>query len=191
MIKLTGITYMTMKEAEKKKEDLKKNFVERLLVDTSGEVKLLKETDIEKALLFKTNLDNWYQSDDKNPFIITEQTKYFRKYIYDTLRRDYPELLCTTIPEADKSNGKSINIFKPTDSDEKKNFLVKKQEEMEEQLLNHIGFTSVIELLIQSQKKIVGHNCFMDLMFLYSHFIETIPPSYQEFKTKLFSSFPE
>lgn len=182
---------MTMKEAEKKKEDLKKNFVERLKVDPSGEVKLAKEKDIEKALLFKANLEAWLNSDDKNPFIVTEQTRYFRKYVYDTLRADYPDLSCTTVPEIDKADGKSIHIFKPTDGEEKRNYLIKKQEEMEEQLLSHIGFTSVIELLIQSQKKIVGHNCFMDLMFLYSHFLETVPLDYQEFKTKLFQSFPE
>ena len=86
---------------------------------------------------------------------------------------------------------KQIHVHKPQSEENKKSFMIKRREEIEERILEHVGFTSVIELLVESRKKLVGHNCFFDLLFMYSHFIEYIPEDYQRFKLKLSESFPE
>ena len=52
------------------------------------------------------------------------------------------------------------------------------------------GFSRIIEEIIKSQKPIVGHNCFSDLIRMYQNFIDDLPLKYQEFKETLHSAFP-
>ena len=52
------------------------------------------------------------------------------------------------------------------------------------------GFSRIISELIKSQKPIVGHNCFSDLIRMYQNFIDDLPFKYQEFKETLHSAFP-
>lgn len=44
-----------------------------------------------------------------------------------------------------------------------------------------LGFSRVIELMIKSKKPLVGHNMFLDVMFLYDHFIADLPPTLKQF----------
>ncbi|CDW79233.1 poly-specific ribonuclease parn-like domain-containing protein 1-like [Stylonychia lemnae] len=47
-----------------------------------------------------------------------------------------------------------------------------------------IGFSKVIEELINSKKPLVGHNMLFDMMFLYQQFIDELPPTLKEFVAK-------
>ena len=51
------------------------------------------------------------------------------------------------------------------------------------------GVKNIIEKIIELKKPIVGHNCFIDLIFIMSHFMEEIPKSYKEYKNKLKNKF--
>ncbi|XP_067928512.1 poly(A)-specific ribonuclease PNLDC1-like [Watersipora subatra] len=55
---------------------------------------------------------------------------------------------------------------------------------------NSTGFTRVIDYLISKKKIIVGHNLYLDLMFIYEKFINPLPSSYTEYKAVLHSCFP-
>jgi len=180
---------MSMKEIQKKREEL----TQILMADTKknqiNNFKFQKQEDIIKSEKFNVDFKIWLDSENTEPFCLREQQKSFRKYVYDTLRRDYPELLYKTIM-VENSSEKEIQVFKPDVENNKISFMIKKKQLMEEQLLTSIGFTSVIELLIESKKQIVGHNCYLDLLFLYSHFVDYIPKNYLEFKTKLTELFP-
>ncbi|PVU87662.1 hypothetical protein BB559_004439 [Furculomyces boomerangus] len=52
------------------------------------------------------------------------------------------------------------------------------------------GFTKVIELLINAKKTIIGHNCLLDLVFIYSHFFGKLPNTLSEFKMLIHAIFP-
>jgi hypothetical protein len=53
-----------------------------------------------------------------------------------------------------------------------------------------IGFTHIFRHLCQSKKPVVGHNVFLDLLFMYDKFINNLPESYEEFKAKLHAALP-
>lgn len=180
---------MSMKEIQRKKEEIVQNLMSETKTNSLNNFKFEKQEDVMKSEKFKVDLKSWLESEIKEPFLLKEKQKSFRKYVYDTLRRDYPELLYKTITN-DNSMEKEILIFKPNIENNQVSFMVKKKQHMEEQLLASIGFTSVIELLIDSKKKLVGHNCYLDLLFLYSHFIDFVPKNYLEFKAKLNELFP-
>ena len=48
-----------------------------------------------------------------------------------------------------------------------------------------MGFTKVIEEIIQSKKPLVGHNMMFDIMFLYQQFIDDLPETLSEFFAKV------
>lgn len=62
----------------------------------------------------------------------------------------------------------------------------------EEHYNQSFGVTRIIELLIQEKKPIVGHNCYIDLMFLMHSFVEDISTwTLAEFLQKLNEYFPK
>ncbi|XP_017490510.1 PREDICTED: poly(A)-specific ribonuclease PARN-like [Rhagoletis zephyria] len=56
--------------------------------------------------------------------------------------------------------------------------------------LDMVGFSEVVRLLMKHQKPLVGHNIYLDLLFLYNTFLEPLPESYADFKIFLHSIFP-
>ena len=48
-----------------------------------------------------------------------------------------------------------------------------------------IGFSKVIEEIIRSKKPLIGHNMFLDMLFIYQQFIDDLPNSLGEFIPKV------
>jgi poly(A)-specific ribonuclease len=48
-----------------------------------------------------------------------------------------------------------------------------------------VGFSKVIEEIIRSKKPLVGHNMFLDILFVYHQFIDDLPSSLNEFIPKV------
>ena len=53
------------------------------------------------------------------------------------------------------------------------------------------GVKNIFEKIIEEKKPIIGHNCYIDLLFIMNYFIEEIPKSYKEFKSRLKYKFIE
>jgi len=186
-----GITYMTLKQAKRKKQDLEK--ADKKFADEPTDILILsKEEDLQKSKEFIGNLEAWIENkENQERFIVKEQSSLFRKHIYDTLQLKYKQLVFETISNPDKYNDKEIHIFKFADEKEREEYFAKKLKEKEDSFANLIGFTTVFQLLMDSKKPMVGHNFYLDILFLYSHFIEPLPYKFEEFKKTFNKSFPE
>lgn len=57
-------------------------------------------------------------------------------------------------------------------------------------LLHMIGFSEVIKLLVKYKKPLVGHNLYLDLLYIFNAFVEPLPENYKEFKSYFHSLFP-
>lgn len=53
-----------------------------------------------------------------------------------------------------------------------------------------MGFSLVIEAMIQAKKPIIGHNCMYDWIYLYNQFIGPLPETYLQFAQEWNSRFP-
>lgn len=53
-----------------------------------------------------------------------------------------------------------------------------------------LGFSRVIELIIKAKKPMIGHNMFLDVMYLYQHFIADLPETLDEFINNYSYYFP-
>lgn len=179
---------MSLKQEKKRRAELDKED-QKPKTDVNNLVKLIKEEDIQKSEKFAQDLKNWVAENKKEPFIFEEASSFFRKHIYDTLALHFPNLMYETVVK-EESTSKEIHIYN-FDENEKKLYEENKKKEKDNLMFTHVGFTNVVKLLINSKKPLVGHNCYFDLLFLYSHFIDTLPYSYDDFKKSLNKLFPE
>jgi len=66
--------------------------------------------------------------------------------------------------------------------------------EGEEQFTSVEAFTDRLDaikaVLAQRPRVLVGHNCFMDLVFIYNYFYGSLPDSVEEFQESLHAIFP-
>ena len=67
-----------------------------------------------------------------------------------------------------------------------------KQLEIEmEMLFNYeLGFSQVIQSIIEAKKPLVGHNMFLDMLFIYSQFIGNLPNTMTDFNNSWLEKFP-
>ena len=48
----------------------------------------------------------------------------------------------------------------------------------------------VLDLIVENQSVLVGHNCFQDLVFVYSQFLGGLPETVGEFSHVISQTFP-
>lgn len=134
------------------------------------------------------------QSDSKDleitlfiKFIKVRVYKYFESVIQDK----YPELTfefqydSEFMPERSQCMIKihsQTNVEEPVESE--------KDESLKEEEGDY-GFMDVIQELIDSEKPLITHNGFLDLLHLYNSFIGALPEDSEDFKREFLKSFPQ
>ena len=95
--------------------------------------------------------------------------------LHQEIMSRFPNLSCTF----DKSQGK-FYVGNKDEYDDPSEILITEA----------FGFSKIIQEIVESQKVIVGHNCFSDLVRIYQNFIDDLPLTYPEFKQCLHTAFP-
>ncbi|XP_050428249.1 pre-piRNA 3'-exonuclease trimmer-like isoform X2 [Adelges cooleyi] len=85
----------------------------------------------------------------------------------------------------------TINIIKITSKDEKSNTLNAKNNEASKQILfkKMLGIKHLLNLLSETKKPLVGHNCAMDILILCNQFYNPLPDTFKEYKSFLSNKF--
>ena len=175
-----GISYMTRKSQKKMKEKMskaiknKKSPSRNITVDTKSD-KMFVSAITEQMKAFMENEDE--------ELIITESNSFRRLLIHHIVSSKCKGLF------SEKFEKNTLRILKlsPEEIKERND---KKVEELESALSEAIGFSRVIELLIEKQLPIVGHNALLDLLYTYHQFIDELPENLSEFKEKISQAFP-
>eukprot|EP01135_Chromosphaera_perkinsii_P000319 Nk52_evm88s62 gene=Nk52_evmTU88s62 len=94
------------------------------------------------------------------------------------LRKAFPNIVTMN-----SNAGIYITKLDSTTSVQKK--LLEIENEERERMQELLGFRQVFDFMCESGVPIVGHNCFLDFLLLYSHLIEPLPNSLPSFKAKL------
>ena len=61
------------------------------------------------------------------------------------------------------------------------------EKDIQDLFLKEMGFSLVVQELINAKKPIVGHNMIYDIIYLYNQFIDYLPETYTEFINKVIS----
>lgn len=106
---------------------------------------------------------------------INEESSLNRYLIYTNL----PQILKNI--KISKGNEKLITITKFTQNE---------TEKFDEVFEKYGPFNKISKILFNSNKPIVGHNCLLDIFYLYQHFHTDLPEKLEDFKQNINEMFP-
>jgi len=105
--------------------------------------------------------------------------------IHAELRQRFPENLWTRFGE----NGQVIVV--KVSKERRAELELGEQDELKERTLDFLtGFSRIFDLIVEEQKPVVGHNLFMDLLFLHEKFYLPLPTKLKDFKKNINRLFP-
>ena len=145
---------------------------------------LFKENDKKIYNEIKKIFDEFYNS-NSNELKIEKIQRHILIYFLNNLSEEIRNKIFIN------ENNKNFILIKKVSNEEK----IKKINLENENILNKIkhekGIKILFEKIIEKKKKIVGHNCLVDILFIYNNFIETIPKDFKIFLMKLLNNFNE
>ncbi|XP_024876104.1 pre-piRNA 3'-exonuclease trimmer-like [Temnothorax curvispinosus] len=120
---------------------------------------------------------------ETDSFKIESPTPTLQYYMHKELRRRFPNVWTY-------SGNNMVNVIKvPPDS---RRILEEEEGSILENVLleSYIGFSKVFKLLVSLKKPIIGHNSFLDFMFMHQQFYKPLPRKYTDFKNNIHKLFP-
>ena len=123
----------------------------------------------------------------KHEKVVRHLVLYFLNKLDENIRkRIFIEYKDETVGEETKSY---MFIHKLNSYEEKQHKINQENNEIIALIKREKGIKNIIEKIISSKKPIVGHNCFIDLLFIMSHFMDEIPKNFNTFKLRLRNEF--
>ena len=172
-----GVSYMN-----KDQEKLFWQYHKRDYIQNNISPVLLRQYDEKYINPALAEINNFLNSDDVEKTILEINfiSKGLPQYLFlKTVEKTYSTVSCYI-----KRSG--LIIVKKNLSDEKFNF-GEQYEILAKQIL---GFSSVIYLISELKKTVIGHNMLGDLIFVYGMFYHTLPDTYLKFKSEIHKIFP-
>jgi len=115
-------------------------------------------------------------------FPFNHSINHLRNYaLLKRLRQVFPDVLITTV------NGHLMVTRIEADGPDMEE-IYRREEEAAVEFVR--GVSRVIEVIIDLRKTIVGHNMMVDLLFIYEHLVDHLPPDLNSFKQSLKRTFP-
>lgn len=130
------------------------------------------------------NLDN-NEEYDKCPLYIEIENPYLRLLAHTLIIKYFNSIFCISVKLNDKKN---LAIYK-TEKDSYNEQIKALQMEIEK-INETIGVRLLFDEIIKSNKILIGHNCFYDILHIYQTFYHELPDSIHAFKRKWTELFP-
>ncbi|KAJ3428753.1 poly(a)-specific ribonuclease pnldc1 [Anaeramoeba flamelloides] len=144
----------------------------------------VKQQVLEEYYKFCEQVSEWVDSEG-NEFKYNQRSPFARRYWYQKFRKKYPNLLIDTSYE----NGKHMFCLKKCNEEEMKDHYLQKIQDKIFYQHEQLEITEIFLIIKEKQIPIVGHNCWLDLLHIYNAFIDDLPETLQEFKTKVKENF--
>ncbi|KAJ3002533.1 hypothetical protein HKX48_002275 [Thoreauomyces humboldtii] len=137
---------------------------------------------VEEAIV---NIQDWLQNSPDQTLNVPCPTSFHRRLVHQEVKKRYRfngALKTSGADDAVAITKLSVEERSAPGND-REHQLLKELEEL-------VGFRKVIELVSKSQKPVVGHNMFLDVLQTFSSFYKTLPIDVREFRNEMHSLFP-
>ena len=189
-----GVPYLNNENLKKLTERLMSGNINKYdpkNISTFKNIVLYKEQDKIRYKDFHDTFMNFYNNKEekilKHEKIVRHLMLYFLNKLDEDIRKKiFIEYKDEIVGEDVKSY---IFIHKLNSYEEKLQKINQENNEIIALIKREKGIKNLIEKIISSKKPIVGHNCFIDLLFIMSHFMDDIPKNFHTFKLKLKNEF--
>ena len=182
-----GVSYLNNEQIDKLKDRFGKGSLNKYEPKDDKQFKnivLYKDSD---KILYKNFLDKFNEFYNNPEVTIFKHEKFFRHILLYFLNNISKEVRNTIFIE---SKDDYIYIYKLNSVEEKNKKIDEENNELLEMIKKEKGVKTIIEQIVKSEKPIVGHNCFIDLLFIMNYFFEPIPGNFYFFKCYLLTYFP-
>ena len=189
-----GVPYLNNENLKKLTERLMAGNINKYdpkNISSFKNIVLYKEQDKIRYKDFYNQFMNFYNNKEekilKHEKIVRHLMLYFLNKLDEDIRKKiFIEYKDEIIGEDVKSY---LLIHKLNSYEEKLQKINQENNEIIALIKKEKGIKNIIEKIISSKKPIVGHNCFIDLLFIMSHFMDDIPKNFHTYKLKLKNEF--
>lgn len=136
-------------------------------------------------------VENWLKdSASKNTLRIDNPNPFQRRLLYNTIKPKFSDQYGFHM-ETIKGKDKDRHLLLTKASLEEQQQLERERDQSEFiELEEALGFSKIIQTMVESKKPIIGHNCFLDLLYTIQQFIAPLPEDYQDFKSLISQKMP-
>lgn len=182
-----GIPYLRDEEVEKLLKRLEEKYEKKTALEGTPK-SLLIIPDEHKSTIdsILSKIDNYIDSKTDESLTIEKYNSFVRRLIYQTTQEKYgADIFVQT------NKDETMTIKAGLSLHQMKEIQKEKQKLEKQEILDNVGFSKVIKLIIESGKLFIGHNCFLDLLFTVKQFVRSLPDTYEEFKDLAHFLFPK
>ena len=188
-----GVPYLNEENLNKLKEREMKGDINKYNPNISSmykNINLYKQKDKNIYENFLKRFNDFIKNENEKIFKHEKINKHIVLYFLNELNEEIRNKIFIEYKEETiGTEFKDYIIIHKISPEEKQLKIIEKNKEINNLLKREKGVKNIIDKIIETKKPIVGHNCYIDLLFIYNHFIEEIPKEYKEFKKILIKKF--
>ncbi|XP_045445397.1 pre-piRNA 3'-exonuclease trimmer-like [Melitaea cinxia] len=173
-----GIPYLSRHEENTIRQQIQNKTLNSNLIQ---KMELQDEKQLQK---YCSEVSRWLNNGDGDTLYLDVESPVLRYVVHNEIRLRFPDVLTTD----SLGNSNKVLIYRDKNVEGANSAPMAT---LEENLMNNIlGFSQIINLLVEYKKPIVGHNLFLDVLLLHSQFIGPLPKKYSLFKKNVNSLWP-
>lgn len=124
-----------------------------------------------------------FSESEKDTLEVEATSTFIRLITEKNLEKDFKNMYLQPYNSDSSLKEKLLLSIRKISSDDKK--------EIEKRLsMDLFGFTKIFEKIWECKAKVIGHNSFLDLLYIYQSFVGDLPESYFDFKKAINNGFP-
>ncbi|KAK7862589.1 hypothetical protein R5R35_004199 [Gryllus longicercus] len=190
-----GIPYLTEAEEKKLREQLEEkqkaraNSSSSKNEDSSASIPIPEEhTELIEDVCVRIN--DFLSNDEQDELILDGYNGFVRKLIYQTVGERFDSRSMHVETRAIDNHNRALVVTRALSDEDRKKKEEERQEQEKKELDTAVGVSSVIRMISQSGKLIIGHNMLLDICHILHQFCTPLPESYSEFKELVTFMFP-
>lgn len=133
---------------------------------------------------------NEFITSDREEFPIENRNGFQRKLIYQLIETKFRDIVSTESRNME-NNRRALVVRKKLSPEQEKILAVERLRNSELELQDLIGITTVMKLISESRKLIVGHNMLLDVIYILRQCFGATPDNYNQFKQMTRHIFPK
>jgi hypothetical protein len=177
-------------------EDEKDKDKEKMEMVSKDKGENLQDKDKTDFLEYKQKYEDFVKGTEKvrsevtKTIEFTDSRSHVRKALYGIIEGDTPDFYFTTTDGQVNWREKTIKVTRTT---KEENAAIKKENEQKkrQEYETVIGFSKVWLALMNYKKPVIGHNCYLDLLFTFEHFHKNNPYTFAKFKENVNLCWPK
>ena len=152
---------------------------------------IYKSEDIQTYEMFEKKFSEFIneKNTENNIFTYKKLPSFMIFHLLSKLTDEIRNQIYIEIEKKDENPNEDKLIIKKVTKEEKQKLIAEDNEKKLKNLLKAKGVKNIWDEIVKNKKILIGHNLSIDILFCFSHFGETLPDNYEQFKKLVNSSF--